>query len=173
MAISETTADCVTAAAFRCTVCVLWCNQFCMRVCWQLYINLLRSERPREECYCRRMNSSFTRRRKVRILAIVHLHICCHQCHLFCRFRVYLLTCLVWVFLHLPCTVSGLESFCHQQFKLWFKLSWQKQVSVRFCRIFLPKHSKCSNIIDKSSPSLFAEQTQTGHCLLSFQPGVT
>jgi len=42
-------------------------------------------------------------------------------------------------FLRLLCTVSGLESFYHQRFKPRFKLSWQKQVSVRFCQIFFTK----------------------------------
>jgi len=58
---------------------------------------------------------------------------------------------------------SGLARFCCQ----WFKPSWQKQVSTTF----LPKHNKCSNILDKST-HCFAEHTQTGHHLLSIQPGL-
>ena len=39
---------------------------------------------------------------------------------------------------------------------------------------FLPKHNKCSNILDKSTHTHFsAEQTQMGDHLLSIQPGLT
>jgi len=51
----------------------------------------------------------------------------------------------------------GLASFCYQWFKPWFKLSWQKQVSAT-C---LPKHNKCSNILDKST-HFFAEHNTIG-----------
>jgi len=37
---------------------------------------------------------------------------------------------------------------------------------------FLPKHNKCSSILDKST-NFFAEQTQMRHHLLSIQPGLT
>jgi len=39
----------------------------------------------------------------------------------------------------------------------------------RLLPLFLPKHNKCSNILDKST-HFFAEQTK-GHHLLSIQPG--
>jgi len=56
---------------------------------------------------------------------------------------------------------DGLASFCHQWFKLVrFKPSWP-----------LAKRSKCRNILGKST-HFFAEQTQTGHHLLSIQPGL-
>jgi len=58
----------------------------------------------------------------------------------------------------------------------WFKPSWQKQVSATFLpkqvsATFLPKHNKCSNILEKST-HFYAEHTQTGHHLLSIQPGL-
>jgi len=48
-----------------------------------------------------------------------------------------------------------------------FKRSWQRQVSATF----LPKHNKCSNMLNKST-HFFAEHTSTGQHLLSIQPGM-
>ena len=164
----------VTAAAFRCTVCVCSdainfacvCVGSCTSICW--------GARGREKSATGGGWTAVSHaggKLEFSPLSIYTSVVITVICFVISKSIYWPVECDI--FLRLLCTVSGLESFYHQRFKARFKLSWQKQVSVRFCQIFLPKHNKCSNIIDKSTPSLFlAEQTQTGHCLLSFQPGL-